>query len=174
MKLIVGLGNPGPEYSATRHNAGFLAVDIIAEKTGAIFKLNKKFSAEIAEAKTGRKKIILAKPQTYMNESGKSVGAIAAFYKIKSTDVIVIHDDKDIALGIYKIQQNRSSAGHNGVQSIIDHMGTQDFLRLRLGIKPERQISDTADFVLGRLSKSEKNILVKITLEATDDLLAAI
>lgn len=168
MKLIVGLGNPGSEYSATRHNVGFLAVEVLAQKSDAVFSMNKKFSAEIAEMKKGRKKIILAKPQTYMNDSGISVRAIAYFYKIKPSDIIVLHDDKDINLGEYKIQLNRSAAGHNGVQSIINHLGTQNFYRLRIGIKPKKQISDTADFVLGKISKTESVLLNKIVEEATE------
>jgi len=174
MKLIVGLGNPGSEYTNTRHNAGFLAIDRIADKTSAIFSANKKFFAEIAEVKLGRKKLILLKPQTFMNESGKSVQAAAVFYKISPADIVIIHDDKDIALGEYRIQQNRSSAGHNGVQSIIERLGSQNFTRLRLGIKPEKQIADTADFVLGRLTKDEKTNLEKTSIEATDELLAVL
>lgn len=168
MKLIVGLGNPGAEYALTRHNVGFVAVDILAENLGASFSVNKKFNAEISEAKNGRKKIILAKPRTFMNESGKSVRAIANFYKIKSSDIIVLHDDKDIGLGEYKIQLNRSSAGHNGVQSVIDHLGTQNFYRLRIGIRPKKEISDTSDFVLGKISKNEKTLLDGITRDAVE------
>ncbi|MCX6781537.1 MAG: aminoacyl-tRNA hydrolase [Candidatus Magasanikbacteria bacterium] len=174
MKLVVGLGNPGVEYSDTRHNVGFIAANMMAGKFGVSFSNNKKFNAEIAEAKIGRKKIILAKPLTFMNESGKSVQAIINFFKIKPSDIIVAHDDKDIALGEYKIQFNRSSAGHNGVQSIIDHLGTQNFFRLRLGIKPLKQISDTADYVLGKISKNEKQKLDEILPDATDKLLQSL
>lgn len=159
MKLIVGLGNPGKEYENTRHNAGFIALDILCEKLSGSFSLNKKFNAFIAEVKNGREKIYLLKPQTYMNESGLSVRAVLDFYKIGPENVIVFHDDKDIAVGEYKIQTGRSSAGHNGVKSIIEHLGTREFTRVRLGIKPEHPISDTANFVLSKISTAEKKLL---------------
>lgn len=162
MKLIIGLGNPGKEYAGTRHNAGFMAIDFLAAKLGASFSLNKKFNAEIGESKIGREKIILAKPQTFMNESGRAAQAICDFYKISPQDILVIHDDKDIALGISKTQTDRTSAGHNGVQSIIEHFGTQNFTRLRLGVKSPTDIADTADFVLAKFSNEEKKILMEV------------
>ena len=171
MKLIVGLGNPGREYMNTRHNAGFIAMDFLADKLNAKFSFNKKFNAEIAEAKNKNAKIILAKPQTFMNESGKAVGAISEFYKIKPQEILVIHDDKDIALGEAKIQTNRSSAGHNGVESIIERLGTQDFERMRLGVKSETNIADTADFVLGKFSKEEKKVLIEVIEKEIEKLL---
>ncbi|MFA5127849.1 MAG: aminoacyl-tRNA hydrolase [Patescibacteria group bacterium] len=162
MKLIIGLGNPGKEYVNTRHNAGFMALDYLADKLGASFTKNNKFNAEIAESKLGQEKAILAKPLTFMNESGRAVRAICDFYKISPSDVLVIHDDKDITLGESKTQTNRTSAGHNGVESIIGHLGTQEFTRLRLGIKSPTDIMDTADFVLGKFTTEEKNILVEV------------
>jgi len=157
MKLIVALGNPGPEYAMTRHNAGWLAASALVQK----FKLDepkpeKKFNAEITNGALGKEKIILAKPLTFMNKSGEAVGALTKFYKIKPADVIIFHDDKDIALGKYKIQTNRGPAGHNGVISIIKQLKTQDFTRLRLGTAPASgKVKDASEFVLKKFNKND-------------------
>jgi len=135
MKLIIGLGNPGKEYEKTRHNAGFLAVDKIIENFQfSIFNFQLKFNAEISQGIINNEKVISVKPQTFMNGSGQAVKAIADYYKIKPEDIIVIHDDLDIPLGKYKISKGKSSAGHKGVQSIIDLLGTKNFTRIRIGI----------------------------------------
>lgn len=151
MKLIVGLGNPGKEYKDTRHNAGYLFIDKLADEVIS-------------------KKIILLKPKTFMNNSGTAVRAKVDFYKLSPADLIVAHDDKDLLLGEYKIQTNRSAAGHNGVQSIINHLGTQNFTRVRIGIAPEdkQTMGDTADFVLNRFTKKEKEILEKALAKAIE------
>lgn len=156
MKLIVGLGNPGKEFENTRHNVGFDVAELLAKKFGAKFTLSKKFNAEIAESGTGKNKIVFAKPFGFMNNSGISTRAISDFYKIKPSDIIVIHDDKDIPLGEYRIQSNRGAAGHKGVESIIEHLGVKDFTRLRIGIEPKNKIDDAADFVLSKFSAAEK------------------
>lgn len=166
MKLIVGLGNPDKKYQGTRHNIGFDIIEALAESTGAIFALNKKFNSQMAEIKINNQKIILLKPMTYMNESGLAVFEASKFFKINPKNIMIIHDDKDIALGEYKLQFNRSSAGHNGVQSIIDRLGVKSFFRLRFGIKPKTEIKDTADFVLKKFTASEKSIIKKLTAEA--------
>ncbi|MBU4421695.1 aminoacyl-tRNA hydrolase [Candidatus Parcubacteria bacterium] len=139
-KLLVGLGNPGRKYEKTRHNAGFLAVDFLRKKLDApAFKLNKKLKAEISETKSGKEKIILAKPTTFMNNSGEALASVAKFYKIKTENIIVFHDDMDIAFGDVREVFARGSAGHNGVQSIIDILGTKDFNRVRIGVgRPEK------------------------------------
>jgi len=161
MKLIIGLGNPGKKYETTRHNVGFLILDkLISNIQYPIFKLDKKLKSEISK-KPGSN-LIIAKPQTFMNESGVAVRALCDFYKIKPADVIVVHDDKDIPLGEYKIQTNRGPAGHNGVISIITHLGTQDFTRVRVGIKTDKKIDDTANFVLDKFSKAEIKILDEV------------
>ncbi|PIP28434.1 MAG: aminoacyl-tRNA hydrolase [Candidatus Moranbacteria bacterium CG23_combo_of_CG06-09_8_20_14_all_35_22] len=152
MKIIIGLGNPQIKYEFTRHNAGFFMLDKIQEKFNfPAFEFNKKFNSEISLASSpfGRgcrvlatgegagvedNKILLIKPQTFMNLSGVSVKAILDFYKLSPGDIIVIHDDIDIPLGKYKIAVDSSSAGHNGVQNIIDQLGTQKFRRIRIGI----------------------------------------
>ena len=170
MKLIIGLGNPGKEYERTRHNTGFLVVDKIATDLSLVFKLDKKMKAEVAK----NTKIILAKPQTFMNESGVAIRALVDFYKIKPANIIVIHDDKDIPLGEFRDQTDRSAAGHNGVKSIIEHLGTQNFRRIRIGVAtPEmKKYDDQADFVLGKFSKEEFIILNKTLSEVATKLLS--
>jgi len=166
MHIIVGLGNPGTKYEITRHNIGFIFLDKLVQEKGLSWETNKKFKAEIC--KDGD--TIYVKPQTYMNESGTSVQAIMSFYnlipkklgvlKIKdsnlSNTLTVIHDDLDIDLGKFKIADNSRSAGHNGVQSIINHLKTQNFTRVRIGIrgnKPEQM--PVANYVLQKFSDEE-------------------
>lgn len=148
MKLIVGLGNIGKEYDETRHNAGFMTIDHFAEKHG--FEFNKqKFDALIADGGVNGEKVILAKPTTYMNESGRSVRQIVDFYKLDPEDVLVVHDDMDLPTGRLRLRQKGSAGGHNGIKSIIAHLGTEKFKRLRIGIDhPEKQ--KVVDWVLTR------------------------
>lgn len=160
MKLIVGLGNPGKEYQRTRHNVGFIFLDKLMEKFEfPEFKTDKQSNAQISKGTINRKRVILAKPLTYMNNSGQAVQSLLAFYKLKPADLVVAHDDKDIPLGNFRVQSNRGSAGHNGIKSIFDHLGTKDFKRLRVGVAPETEIHDTADFVLGTLTPPEQKKL---------------
>ena len=157
MKLIIGLGNPGEEYKKTRHNAGFLAVDKIISNIQYPIS-NSKFNSEIFQGTIDNKKILLIKPQTFMNNSGQAVRAIVDYYKIDLENIIVIHDDLDIPLGEYKLSKNRNSGGHKGVQSIIDYLGTKDFTRIRIGINIENKKTPTEKFVLERFSKDEMEI----------------
>ncbi|HBV57855.1 MAG TPA: aminoacyl-tRNA hydrolase [Candidatus Magasanikbacteria bacterium] len=163
MLLIIGLGNPGKEYEKTRHNVGFVVLDkLMADLEFDDWVNNKKFHAEMAEGKIGKEKILLLKPQTFMNNSGQAVTPAAKFYKIKPTDIWVIHDDLDLPLGKIKIQRDRSAAGHNGVQSIIDLLGTQDFIRFRIGIASAKSTKKFgADFVLSKFSLAEDTIFKK-------------
>ena len=131
MKLIVGLGNIGKEYDETRHNAGFMTIDRFAEKHALEFN-KQKFDAMIADGIINGKKVILAKPTTYMNESGRSVRQIVDFYKLDPEDVLVVHDDMDLATGRLRLRQKGSAGGHNGIKSIIAHLGTEKFKRLRI------------------------------------------
>lgn len=170
MKLIIGLGNPGKAYANTRHNAGFMATEALADKLGATFSVNKKFNADLAVAKIGRGKILLLKPLTLMNLSGDAVIAAVKYFKIKKTDVLVIHDDKDIPVGEYRLQTDRGPAGHKGVESIIGRLNTQNFSRLRIGIKPNRPIKNTADFVLQPFTKAEEKLISKTIALATKEL----
>jgi PTH1 family peptidyl-tRNA hydrolase len=173
MKIIIGLGNPGDKYKTTRHNAGFLAVDKFAELHGGIWQVNKKFKAEVCKLDD----CLLVKPQTYMNESGIAVSAVLSFYKMlpkkiglikaKQADLnevlTVIHDDLDILLGKYKISSDSRSAGHNGVQSIIDNLKTKNFKRIRIGIKTDDLEKIPADkFVLGKFKNNELKIVDEI------------
>lgn len=170
MILIVGLGNPGLRYKKTRHNAGFKVVDEFRKEQGfSRFKLDKKFQAEVSEGIVGQKKILLVKPQTFMNNSGTAVKAVLSFYKIPIQGVIVIHDDTDIELGEIKISQNCGSAGHNGVESIINMLGTQDFTRVRIGIGTS-QDRTMEKFVLTKFSKDEEKIIKQSLAKATQSL----
>ncbi|HLD31605.1 MAG TPA: aminoacyl-tRNA hydrolase [Patescibacteria group bacterium] len=160
MKLIVGLGNPGKNYARTRHNAGFIALDLLLKKISPdrSWELSKKFNAEIATVATKNGRVILAKPMTFMNASGQAVQLLAHYHKVNPPDIIVIHDDKDLSLGTHKIQTDRGAAGHNGVISIFTHLKTQNIVRVRLGIASEsgKKIPDTADFVLKNFGLLEK------------------
>jgi len=167
MKLIIGLGNPGKEYEKTRHNAGFLAVDKIANNFQfPISNFNSKFNAEISQGIISNEKVILAKPQTFMNNSGQAVKAILDYYKINPEDIIVIHDDLDITLGEFKISKNKNFGGHKGVQSIIDCLRTKDFTRIRIGIDGERNKKVPAEkFVLEKFSGEEMVEIEKVIKE---------
>lgn len=169
--LIIGLGNPGPDYARTRHNIGFLALDRIREELAAPeFRPDTKFSAEISSAIVGEEKVILAKPLTFMNESGRAVRALLDYYKLEPSALTVIHDDLDLAPGTLKTTDSSRSAGHNGVQDIIDVLGTQDFTRVRLGIGRPAEVEGVCmpshDYVLGRFSETETAGLTAL-LDAT-------
>jgi len=176
MKIIVGLGNPGQEYENTKHNAGFMLVDKLAHDAGATWQFNKRFKAEIAESRG----VFFIKPQTFMNESGVAVATVLSYYKLlprtlgilkaKGADLsqilVVAHDDIDIELGKYKTSTDSRSAGHRGVQSIINHLKTKNFQRIRLGIKKsaEQEKIPTDKYVLMKFNAEEKekiNALIK-------------
>lgn len=158
MYLVVGLGNPGEEYKKTRHNIGFMAADeIFSRYNFAPFK--SKFEGLIAEGTIDGEKVLLLKPQTFMNLSGNSVSKVASFYKIEPQNIIVIHDDKDLALGKIKAKMGGSAGGHNGLKNIDSHIGTE-YNRIRIGVgSPQEHHTDTIDFVLSRFSKEEVDIL---------------
>lgn len=159
MYLIVGLGNPGSEYKKTRHNIGFMTVDVLADSLGA--KVDKlKFSSLTAECRISTEKCLIMKPQTYMNNSGEAVGKAASFYKIPPQNVIVISDDVTLAPGKLRIRQKGSAGGHNGLKSIISHLGSDEFVRIKVGIGDrESRDYDLADFVLGKLKKADMKII---------------
>ena len=133
MKVIVGLGNPGREYAQTKHNVGFMLVDALADKLG-IFNWQEKFDALIAEGRLGTEKILLVKPQTYMNDSGRAVGPLMNWYKLPPEDLIVAHDVMDIPAGTIRIRKKGSAGGHNGIKSVLAHLGDEHFSRVRIGI----------------------------------------
>jgi len=165
MKIIVGLGNPGRKFAKTRHNLGFRIVDNFRKRNKfSNWQVKKKLKAKISEGKRGREKIVLVKPKTFMNDSGKSVKLLTKTYHLTLDSLIVIHDDLDIPLGKMKISKGRSSAGHKGVQSIIDGLGTKDFVRFRIGISPINKEQQTMSniFVLQKFTKEEEKILKEV------------
>ncbi len=154
MKLLVGLGNPGPEYARTRHNVGFLVADEVARMAGAAFTL-RKFGAEIAEAGAGGERFWIVKPQTYMNHSGEAVGAAMRFWKLSAADLVVVHDDLELEAFRVQVKVGGGHAGHNGLRSVNAHVGTPDYARVRVGVGRPPERVDPADWVLGRFSRSE-------------------
>ncbi len=162
MYIIVGLGNPGKKYDATRHNVGFETIDLLARKNKIDVK-RLKHKALCGEGHIGGKKVILAKPQTFMNLSGQTLLDISQFYKIDPKNIIVVYDDVDIDTGIIRIREKGSAGSHNGMKSIIHQLQTDSFPRVRIGIgRPE--FGDLADYVLGRFPKDE----IPIILEAVE------
>jgi PTH1 family peptidyl-tRNA hydrolase len=155
VKLIVGLGNPGDEYELTPHNMGFLVADRIAGERGVEIR-NRQCRALTARIQVGDEPVLLAKPETYMNLSGLSVRELVAEYEVKpETDLIVIQDELDFPLGTLRIHTRRSSAGHNGIESIIGALNTQDFLRIRIGVTPERKVEDGRRYLLAPFRKAD-------------------
>ena len=178
MKLIVGLGNPGKKYEKTWHNIGFKAIDNIADYFNFENpKEEKKFKSKINTGQINDSKIILAKPQTYMNNSGEAVGMIANYYKIKPKDIIVIHDDIDLPLGRLKITTGSSAGGHNGIKSIIQHTKTKDFIRIKIGVAtPKKEKMDSADYVMaktGLLQSGKIKEIIKKTTSAVEEVVSA-
>jgi len=171
--LIVGLGNPGPEYEATRHNAGFWFVDLLARAHGGHFSREKKLQGEAAEVTIGGHRIRLLKPQTYMNLSGQSVGAAVNYYKIPTDHVLVAYDELDLPPGRVQLRFDGSSAGHNGVGSVMEHIGST-FWRLRFGVGHPRdnaqagERKDVIDHVLKKAGGSEEAALRETLQEAAD------
>lgn len=151
IKLIVGLGNPGPQYQKTRHNAGFLLLDHLAGVSA--WSGEAKFHGMVANSLVGGNKVILLKPQTFMNKSGLSVGAIARYFKIEMEEVLVAHDELDLSSGVVRLKKGGGHAGHNGLRDIIASLGGREFYRLRLGVGRPNPGKNVADFVLSDLSK---------------------
>ncbi len=168
MKLIVGLGNPGIEYQFTLHNFGFLAVDRIAERCGA-HSGNRRCRALTGKAVMEGREALLAKPETFMNLSGLSVRELVDEYEIDpGKDLIVIYDDLDLPFGSLRVRTKGSAGGHHGMESIIGALGTQDFMRIRLGISPERPIGDGAKYVLSQFKKSQYTTVDEVLDSAAD------
>ena len=176
--LIFGLGNPGEKYELTRHNIGRMVIDELLQKYGGTFDEKKKFQSKIAEIEITQKEIILAKSLTYMNESGYALRLIKDYYGIISQNIWVIHDDIDIAFGKIKTSFDQGAAGHHGVESVIDHLGTKDFNRLRIGIwnedSGEKNKEITQNYVLDRFTKDEGEVLSETIKKAAELLSAAV
>lgn len=187
MKILFGLGNPGSKYAKTRHNIGFMVLDAFLDKllkespdANLEWKKKPKLKAEIAETtfvnpeteKT--EKLLLVKPQTFMNLSGESVAAVLNFYKATSSDLTVIYDDLDLPLGTIRIREKGSAGTHNGMKSIIEHIGTEEFKRIRIGIESRGELApaqqDTSNYVLSDFSKEEKPLIDKAINEVTEKL----
>ena len=159
MKLIVGLGNPGIEYQFTPHNVGFLAIDRIAEQCGVEVR-NRQSRSLTARAEIGTQAVLLVKPETFMNLSGLAVRELVDKNELRpEADLVVIQDELDFPLGTVRIHRRRSSAGHNGIESIIGALNTDDFLRIRVGVAPEHKISDGVDYLLSPMRKAELKVL---------------
>lgn len=158
MKLVVGLGNPGKNYENTRHNCGFMCIDYYIAKNN--LKLKNKFNSLYCEQIVNGEKMILVKPNTYMNNSGDSVVQFVKYYNIDLSDVLIIYDDVDFEVGKYKIKKNGSSGGHNGIGDIINKLKTQNIQRVRIGISKNK--NDLVDYVLGKLSKEEINAINEV------------
>ena len=154
--LIVGLGNPGKEYEKTRHNAGFIAMDFFANKKAVGY--SEKFGGLFNKIRVGDNEVFILKPLTYMNNSGQSVIQVVNFYKISPSDVVVMHDDMDIPVGEVKYRTKGSAGGHNGLKSIIAHLGTQEFKRVKIGVSKPSEMT-VIDHVLGKFSKEERKLI---------------
>ena len=165
MHLIVGLGNPGADYAKTRHNAGFLLVEKLAEKWKASWTKERKFQARVARAEPGR--VLLAEPQTFMNLSGEAVGALKNFYQLQpQSELLVAVDDADLPLGEIRLRAGGGSGGHHGLESIEQHLGTNDFARLRLGIGRAEGAREITDYVLDRFDAAEAALMEKVLVRA--------
>ena len=166
--LIVGLGNPGEKYARTRHNLGFLALDLLAERQK--LKINRiKYKALVAETEFGSARCLLMKPQTYMNLSGEAVREAAQFYKIPSDHVLVIYDDVSLPVGKLRVRPSGSAGGHNGIKNIIAHLGTDVFPRVKVGVgAPSHPDYDMVDWVIGSFSAQEKKIVDEALDRALD------
>lgn len=159
MKIIVGLGNPGKEYGNTRHNIGFDVIDVLAEEE-KISVFEKKHKAIIGKGYIGGEKVILAKPVTYMNLSGESVRELVDYYKVdEKEDLIVISDDISLDVGQLRVRKKGSAGGHNGLKNIIQHLGHDTFMRVRMGVGEKPAGYDLADYVLGHFSKEERKVM---------------
>ena len=159
IRLIVGLGNPGREYETTRHNAGFWWVDAFAQELGASFKTDSKFHGLLVHTHIQGNEVWLLKPHTFMNVSGRAVGALAQFYKILPNEILVVHDELDLPPGSAKLKLGGGHGGHNGLKDIIAHLGTKDFWRLRIGIGHPGDRSEVVNFVLNSPRKEEQLLI---------------
>lgn len=166
IRLIVGLGNPGREYEATRHNAGFWWVDAVAAEKAATLKAEKKFHGLAARLTLNANELWLLEPDTFMNASGRSVGALAGFYKITPEEILVVHDELDLPPGTVRLKKGGGHGGHNGLKDIIAHLGTPEFWRLRLGIGHPGDRDAVVNFVLNAPQRAEQE-LIESAIEAS-------
>ncbi|MBU1214798.1 MAG: aminoacyl-tRNA hydrolase [Gammaproteobacteria bacterium] len=168
IKLIVGLGNPGKEYEATRHNAGFWWVDELARMHNANFRTENKFHGLVAKTNLHGHEVHLLKPQTFMNVSGRAVGALAQFYKLVPSQILVVHDELDLPPGSAKLKLGGGHGGHNGLKDIIAHLGSKDFWRLRIGVGHPGDRAEVVNFVLNAPRKEEQALIDEASHHAQD------
>ena len=166
--LVVGLGNPGENYARTRHNVGFMVVDVLAARLGAKFKAHKRSGAEISTGRLAGRPVVLAKPRCYMNESGRQVGPLAKFYSVPPADIVVLHDELDLDFGRIRLKLGGGEGGHNGLRSVAAALGTKDFQRVRIGIGRPPGRKDPAAFVLEPFNASERAEVPTICEQAAD------
>ena len=169
LRVIVGLGNPGPEHLLTRHNAGFWFVDLLARRHGGEFRDYRKYSGETARITLNEREIVLLKPTTYMNRSGLSVRQLSEFYKISPEDILVAHDELDLPVGTVRLKQGGGHGGHNGLRDIIAHLG-ETFWRLRLGIGHPGNRAEVIDYVLTRAPRAEEDLILEAVGTAADSI----
>lgn len=167
-RLIVGLGNPGADYSQTRHNAGFMLADLLARRWRADWSAGKKFQSRVAKGECEGHRVVICKPQTFMNLSGEAVGALVSFYRLPPGKLIVAVDDADLPLGEIRLRPSGSSGGHHGLESIEQHLGSREFARLRVGIGRIDGKREIAGHVLGRMSPWELTVIEKVLARAAD------
>ncbi|MDN5920565.1 MAG: aminoacyl-tRNA hydrolase [Pseudonocardia sp.] len=173
--LVVGLGNPGPEYAETRHNVGFFVAELLATRAGARFSSHKRSNSDVAQGRLAGRPVTLAKPRTYMNVSGGPVAGLVNYFSVPAEEVVVVHDDLDLGFGVIRLKRGGGEGGHNGLRSISRSLGTKDYLRVRFGIgrPPGRQ--DPADYVLKRFAGAERKELefaVDLAADAAEALLS--
>ncbi len=170
MHVVVGLGNPGSDYAKTRHNAGFLLVEKLAEQWKTNWASEKKFLARIAKAERSGKKVLLCEPQTFMNLSGESVSALASFYQVPLVNILVAVDDADLPFGEIRLRPGGGSGGHHGLDSVAQHLGSKEYARLRIGIGRKNDAREIAGYVLGKFDPSENNLLQKVLDRAANQI----
>ena len=168
--LIVGLGNPGADYAKTRHNAGFLLVEKLAAQWRASWSVERKFQARVARAERGGRTVILAEPQTFMNLSGESAGALVKFYQLPLERILVVVDDADLPLGEIRLRPGGGTGGHHGLESVMQHVGSREYARLRIGIGRKDAARQITGHVLGKFSADENALLDKILERAAGQL----
>jgi PTH1 family peptidyl-tRNA hydrolase len=168
MHLIVGLGNPGAEYAKTRHNAGVLLVERLAERWQANWRNERRFDARVARVERNGVRVMLCQPQTFMNLSGKAVGALVGFYRLPPAQLLVAMDDADLPLGEIRLRAGGGSAGHHGLESVEQHLATSEFARLRIGIGRADGARELTDYVLDRFAPAEAALMEKVLARAAD------
>jgi PTH1 family peptidyl-tRNA hydrolase len=168
LHLIVGLGNPGSQYQRTRHNVGFVVVELLAEHWKANWSVEKRFNTRLARAQCEGQRVLLCEPQTFMNASGEAVQAIARFYDIEASRVLVVVDDADLPLGSLRLRSGGSPGGHHGLESIEQHLGTREYPRLRVGIGRLEGAREITGHVLGRFSSTESKLADKVLTVAAN------